>query len=156
MSYYSVARLFALCLHFARASSTFYPIVGRQRDLFAAGSWYNIFFEDFEQTTSELIIVGDSVAEYEMGEGAVSGTKTIQLRHDGGVASSLVTKSIDAAPFTQVEVSFAHLGENFEQGDLFMVEFQYNEEGPWYLAKDLVSGVGGEIENGQWKVRTMR
>lgn len=126
-----------------------------------------IFYEDYEHGTTttgggddgysdigpNFELVGDVTAHY--WNDAFSGLRDIKLTNDVVVSSAssdsfLMSRSIDVSQFSHVEMSFFHRGEGLEGMDNMFLEYQYNNMGPWLIAKDMHAGVNGDLENGLW------
>lgn len=128
----------------------------------AEGPWLTIFKNDFEDGVGSNLSLpssGDDATEHDLSEdliGANSGSKVIRLR-DSGVESIVTSTLIDVSLYDQFEVSFFYRGEDLEDGDNFVMEFQNQDSGPWRIAKDFFQdSADGENLNGHWSKQILR
>jgi hypothetical protein len=134
----------------------------RERRELAESPWLTIFNNDFEAGVGSdfsLPNSGDDATEHDLSAdaiGANSGSKVIRLR-DSGAHSIITSTLMDVSMFDQIEVSFYYRGEDLEDGDKFLMEFQNDDAGSWRVAKDFIQGgINGKEMNGKWSNQILR
>jgi hypothetical protein len=126
------------------------------------GPWLTIFKNDFEAGVGShfsLPTGSNDATEHDLTTdtiGAYSGNKVIRLR-DSGAESILTSTLIAVSQYDQIEVSIYYRGEDLEDGDMFVMEFQNEDTGPWRIAKNFVQdGTSGKDINGQWSSQILQ
>ncbi|MEL6943955.1 MAG: T9SS type A sorting domain-containing protein, partial [Bacteroidota bacterium] len=84
---------------------------------------------------------------------ANSGTFSIRLRDNSGVASSMFTNNIDASSYDRLEVSFSYITNSFEGSEDFFLELSTNGGSSYDIVEEW--NLGDEFQNNERKNETV-